>query len=116
MAPPPADPHPTRTLHAVGGEDDKVFVVAVPAADTVLTGDAEGKLQLVATLEGQRRDEPQHIARMLQRGELTVGAVAAAAHGPGDEGSSGHRRSEDDRGETSAVTERTVANMYQSVW
>ena len=34
----------------------------------------------MATLNGERRDEPQHIARLLQRGEPPVGAMATVAH------------------------------------
>ena len=70
----------------------------------------------VATLQGQRRDESQHIAQAHHGGELPVGAVAAVAHGPGDEGTSRHRRPEGDGGESSAVTERPFANIHQRVW
>ena len=48
----------------------------------------------ITTPQGQRRDEPQHITKLLHGGELPVGAVATAAHNPGDEGSSGHGRAE----------------------
>ena len=50
----------------------------------------------ITLFQSERRDEPQHIAQLLHGGELPVGAVATAAHGPGDEGTSGHRRPEDD--------------------
>ena len=70
----------------------------------------------VATLQGQHRDEAQHIARLLQGGELPVGSVTTTAHGPGDEGTSRHRRPEDDGGESGAVSECLVANILQSVW
>ena len=69
---------------------------------------------LIATPQGKRRDEPQHIAHTRQVGELPVGAVAAAAHGPGGEGAPGEKQSEDDRGETSATRERTVAKSGHS--
>ena len=68
----------------------------------------------VATPKGQRRDESQHIERVLQRGDLPVGAVATACHDPGDEGS-GDRRPEDDRGESSAICESGDADRLQGV-
>ena len=52
----------------------------------------------------------KHIAQLFQGGELPVVAVAAAAHGPGDEGSR-HTRREDDGGESRAVLERLQANI-----
>ena len=69
----------------------------------------------VATPQGHHRDESQHITRVLQSGELPVGAVTTAAHGPGDEGSSGERRPKDDGGESSAVSESRVTNIHQGV-
>ena len=42
--------------------------------------------------------------------------MAAAAHGPGDEGSSGHRRPEDDGGEFPTASECILAQMNQSMW
>ena len=42
--------------------------------------------------------------------DLTVGAVATAAHGPGDEGSSRHGPQANDRGESRAASERTGTN------
>jgi len=68
----------------------------------------------IATFQSQRRDEPQHIARLLQGGELPVDAVAHAAHGPRDEGTR-QTRPEGDSGESRAVSESTVANTGQSV-
>ena len=52
---------------------------------------------------------------MLQSGELPVGAVTAVAHGPGNEGSSGHRRPEDYGGESSALLESGGTDPYQGV-
>ena len=69
----------------------------------------------VATPQGHHRDEPQYIARVLQSGELPVVAVATAAHDPGDEGCSGHRRPEDDGGESSALCESGDAELSQGV-
>ena len=69
----------------------------------------------IATLHPQQRDEPQHIARILQDGELPVGAVATAAHGPGDEGTRRTTRPEEDVRKSSAVTERFFANRGQIV-
>ena len=68
----------------------------------------------IATLHGQQRDEAQHIAQLLQRGELPVSAVATAAHGPGDEGTR-RGRTEDSGGESSAVFERKLANSVEVV-
>ena len=65
----------------------------------------------VATPQGHRRDEMEHTSNMLQRGVLPVRAVATAAHGPGDEGCSGHRRQEDDGGESRAISESSVADL-----
>ena len=69
----------------------------------------------VATPQGKLRDEAQHIARPLHGGELPVGAVATVAHGPGDEGTSGHRRPEGDGGEIS-ITKTTFTDSDQRVW
>ena len=68
----------------------------------------------VATPKGQHCDESYHIAQLLRGGELSVGAVAAAAHGPGDEGSR-RPRPEDGRGEAGALTERALAHIAQRV-
>ena len=38
------------------------------------------------SLRGILRDESQDVVRVLQGGELPVGSVAHAAHGPDDEG------------------------------
>ena len=70
----------------------------------------------VATLQGQRRDEAQHIARLLQGGELPVGSVATAAHGPGDEGTSRHGWPEDDGGESLTSIKTFSADCVQRVW
>ena len=59
----------------------------------------------IETLHSEHRDALQHIAQSLQDGEPPVGAVAAAAHGPGDEDTSRYRRSEDDGGEALAAAE-----------
>ena len=67
----------------------------------------------IATAKGQQRDELQHIAHPLQDGELPVGAVATAAHGPGDEGTRRTTRPEEDVRKSSAVTERFFANRGQ---
>merc|ERR1712032_1382602 len=40
----------------------------------------------ISAFHRQRRDESQHIAGLLQGGELPVVAVATNAHSPGDEG------------------------------
>ena len=47
--------------------------------------------------------------------DLPVGTVAAATHGPGDEGSSRRRWPKDDGGKSSTVFECPVANMNQRV-
>ena len=47
--------------------------------------------------------------------DLPVGAVATATHGPGDEGTSGHRRSEDDGGEYRTVIKTISADSGQRV-
>ena len=48
--------------------------------------------------------------------DLPVGAVAAAAHDPGDEGGSRHRWPEDDGGEIIAFFEWHHSNRDQRVW
>ena len=70
----------------------------------------------------QQGCEAQHIARVLQGGELPVDAVAHAAHSPGDEGRRHtrhprptRRRPEDYRGETRAVSENMTVNIGQRV-
>ena len=68
----------------------------------------------VPTRNCQRRDEPQHIAQALHGGELPVGAVATAAHGPGDEDIR-HTRREDDRSESHAALESISVNLGQCV-
>ena len=62
---------------------------------------------------GKRRDKTEHIAQLPHGGELPVVAVAAAAHGPGDEGSR-QRRSEDpyEGVEKVAAMER-IANRHR---
>ena len=66
----------------------------------------------IATLQSHRRDEPYNVAGLLHGGELPVGAVTTAAHGPGDEGA-GDPRLEANGGECCAVFERTVTNFRQ---
>ena len=53
-------------------------------------------LLVYENIAGTLRDDPQHITQSPQGGELPVGTVAAAAHGPGDECTSGYRWTEDD--------------------
>ena len=48
--------------------------------------------------------------------DLPVGAVATAAHGPGDEGCSGRRRPEDGRGESRTSIKTSYADSDQRVW
>ena len=47
---------------------------------------------------------------------MSVGAKAAAAHGPGDEYTSGYRCTEDDGDESIAAYESLLINIYQTVW
>ena len=46
---------------------------------------SQGDRRDVSTTHGELRDEPQHITQSLHGGELSVGAVTAATHGPDDE-------------------------------
>ena len=64
----------------------------------------------IAVLYGEQRDNPEHVAQQLERGDLPISTVVAVAHGPGDEGARRRRRPEDDGGESRAVQERTVSN------
>ena len=64
----------------------------------------------ISTLQWQRRDESQHIAQLLQAGELPVGAVVTAAHGPCYHGSR-NMRSKDGGGESLAVQKGKLANL-----
>ena len=64
----------------------------------------------IAALQHQRGDEPQHIARLLERGELPV-VTLTVGHGPGDEGPPRHRRPENNRGELDAILECMLANL-----
>ena len=63
----------------------------------------------------QYRDEAQHIAKILHPGNLPVHAVATVSHGPDDEGTSPHRRSENDRSESSASGECPMTDTCQGV-
>ena len=47
---------------------------------------------------------------------MSVGAKAAAAHGPGDECTSGYRWTEDDGDESITTYESIVVKIYQTVW
>jgi len=47
---------------------------------------------------------------------MPVGAKAAAAHGPGDECTSGYRWTEDDGDESIAAYESLLINIYQTVY
>ena len=65
----------------------------------------------VTTIQGQPRDEPQHIDQPLHG---AVDTVVTASHGPDDEGSPRHRRSEYDRGRLSAVYKCMVINIVNA--
>ena len=64
----------------------------------------------IATLQDEHRDEPEYIVRVFQSGELPVGAVATAAHGPDNEGAR-HPRPEQDGEESRALPESIRAYL-----
>ena len=68
----------------------------------------------IATPQSQHRDEPQDIARLLQCGHPPIRPIVAAAHDPGDEGTPGHRRPENNGGggiECTTTRERSSAHF-----
>ena len=68
----------------------------------------------VATLQDEQWDDEQQVARVLQRSDVPVDAVATGAHGPGDEGS-GHTRPERNWLERVTFCESLHAKLFQTV-
>ena len=69
----------------------------------------------VTTPQCHNRNDPQHVVNVLQCGDLIISAMTATTHNPGDEGSSGHRRSEYNGGESSTICESVDTDLYKGV-